>query len=101
MDHYYLRVPFLIFEVWDVALFRNISHVSKVSVKRRQKQRLWGLFWRPFHRALTRGPRRFKLVLYSCAKAFYNFESLLTGCFLTFFPPLSSLTSDLFWLLDL
>jgi hypothetical protein len=44
-------------------------------------------FWRPFHRALPRGPRRFKLVLYSCAKAFYSFESLRAGCFLTFFPP--------------
>jgi hypothetical protein len=29
----------------------------------------------------------FNLVLWSCAKAFYSFESLCAGSFLTFFPP--------------
>ena len=48
-----------------------------------------GCFRCPFYRALTRGPRRFKLVLCSCAKAFYSFESLRAGYFLTFFPPLT------------
>jgi hypothetical protein len=44
-----------------------------------------GCFRRPFHRTLTRGPCRFKLALWSCAKAFYSFEPLRAGCFLTFF----------------
>ena len=43
-----------------------------------------GCFRRPFHRALTRGPCRFKLALWSCAKAFYSFEPLRADCFLTF-----------------
>jgi hypothetical protein len=60
-----------------------------------------GCFRRPFHRVPTRGPRRLKLILWSCAKAFCNFESQRAGCFLTFFSPSPhSLTSDLFWLLD-
>ena len=43
-----------------------------------------------------------KLVLWSCAKAFYSFESLRAGYFLIFFPPSPySLISDLFWLLDI
>jgi len=33
-----------------------------------------GCFQRPFRRALTRGPCRFKLILWSYAKAFYTFK---------------------------
>lgn len=51
-----------------------------------RKRRLWGaVFGCPFHRTPSRGSRRFKLFLRSCAQALNRFEPLRAGCYLTFF----------------